>query len=89
MFLVGFVLMIYSLIVLFDIIANLLKNHKVVETEKNENFKKAVDLTGKLTKPVYEKVSEVIPEKYRKFLGIDVVPLMVFVVLAVLGQLMM
>ena len=89
MFLVGFILTIYALVVLFDIIANLLLAHKVVDAEKNENFKKAMEFTGKLTKPVYGKVSEFIPEEYRVISGIETVPLLIFIVLSVLGQLMM
>ena len=52
-------------------------------------MKKAVDVVGKITKPVYDKVAEVIPEKYRVVSGVNLVPLLVFIVLSVLGQMML
>ncbi|MBR1648976.1 MAG: YggT family protein [Alphaproteobacteria bacterium] len=89
MTLVGFVLVVCSLLVLFDIVAGILKAYNVVDFSKNEGLKKAVDFVGKMTAPVYGKVSESLPEKYRKLGGVEVAPLLVFIVLAIIGQLMM
>ncbi len=87
--LVGLVFIIYALIVLFDIIAKVLKNCKVTDLSKNETTKKVVELCGKLTAPVYEKVTEVLPEKWRKFGEYESAPIIIFIVLAVLGQMML
>ena len=87
--LVGLVFIIYALIVLFDIIVNVLKTCKVTDLSKNEATKKAVELCGKLTAPVYAKVSEVLPEKWRKLGEYETAPVIIFIVLAVLGQMML
>lgn len=87
--LVGLVFIIYALIVLFDIIVTVLKNCKVTDLAKNETTKKAVELCGKLTAPVYEKVTETLPEKWRKFGEYESAPVIIFIVLAVLGQMML
>jgi len=89
MSLVGLVFMVCALIVLFDMVVALLQNYKVVDVSKNEGLKKAVDVVGKITKPVYDKVAEVIPEKYRVVSGINLIPLLVFIVLSVLGQMLL
>ena len=86
MSLVGLVFIVCALIVLCDMIVSLFKKYKMFDFEKNEVVHKTVDFISKLTSPVYEKVTEVLPEKYRTVLGFNIVPLLIFVVLAVLGQ---
>ena len=87
--LVGLIFIIYALIVLFDIIVELLKTCNVVDLSKNEGTKKAVELCNKLTAPVYAKVSEVLPEKWRKLGEFETAPLLIFIVLSILGQMML
>ena len=89
MSLVGFVFIVCALIVLFDMVVSVFKKYKMVDFEKNEILHKTVDFVSKLTSPVYEKVTEILPEKYRTVGGYNIVPLLIFVVLAVLGQLML
>lgn len=87
--LVGLLFIVYALIVLFDIVVTILKDCKVTDLSKNESTKKVVELCGKLTSPVYAKVAEVIPEKWRKLGEFEIVPLLIFIVLSVLGQMML
>ncbi|MBP5399736.1 MAG: YggT family protein [Alphaproteobacteria bacterium] len=86
MSLVGFVFIVCALIVLFDMVVSLFKKYKMFDFSKNEIMQKTVDFVSKLTSPVYEKVTEVLPEKFRTVLGFNIVPLLIFIVLAVLGQ---
>ena len=55
---------------------------------KNESLHKSVELVKKVTTPIYKKVSDSLPEKYRSLGGVDIVPVAIFFVLAVLGQMM-
>jgi len=86
MSLIGFIFIVCALIILFDMVVALFKKYKMFDFEKNEVMHKTVDFVSKLTTPVYEKVTELLPEKYRTVGGYNVVPLLLFVVLAVLGQ---
>jgi hypothetical protein len=87
--LVGLIFIVYALIVLFDILVQLLKNCNVVDLGKNDSTKKAVELCNKLTAPVYSKVTEVLPEKWRKLGEFETAPLLIFIVLSILGQMML
>jgi len=88
MSLVGLVFIVCALLVLFDIVTSLLENNKIMDFSKNETLRKSVDLVKKMTAPVYQKVSDSLPEKYRSFAGVSIVPLILFIVLAVIGQMM-
>lgn len=89
MSLVGFVFIVCALIVLFDMVVSLFKKYKMFDFDKNEILHKTVDFVSKLTSPVYAKVAEALPERFHNILGVNVVPLLIFIVLAILGQLML
>ena len=89
MSLIGLVLFLYSVIVLFEIATRMLEKHNVIDSTKNETLKKLMDLAGKMTNPVYAKVTELLPEKYRVVAGIESAPILLFLVLSILGQMML
>lgn len=89
MSLIGLVLFLYSVIVLFEIVTRMLEKHNVIDSTKNETLKKLMDLAGKMTNPVYAKVTELLPEKYRVIAGIESAPILLFLVLSILGQMML
>ncbi|MBP3545919.1 MAG: YggT family protein [Alphaproteobacteria bacterium] len=89
MSLIGLVLFLYSVIVLFEIATRILEKHNVIDSTKNETLKKLMDLAGKMTNPVYAKVTELLPEKYRVVAGIESAPILLFLVLSILGQMML
>lgn len=89
MSLIGLVLFLYSVIVLFEIVTRMLEKHNVIDSTKNETLKKLMDLAGKMTNPVYAKVTELLPEKYRVVTGIESAPILLFLVLSILGQMML
>lgn len=89
MSLIGLVLFLYSVIVLFEIVTRMLEKHNVIDSTKNETLKKLMDLAGKMTNPVYAKVTELLPEKYRVVAGIESAPILLFLVLSILGQMML
>ncbi|MCI5544650.1 MAG: YggT family protein [Azospirillum sp.] len=88
MSLIGLIFIVCSLIVLFDIVTSWLESNKIVDFSKNESLHKSVELVKKVTTPIYKKVSDSLPEKYRSLGGVDIVPVAIFFVLAVLGQMM-
>lgn len=88
MSLIGLIFIVCSLIVLFDIVTSWLESNKIVDFSKNESLHKSVELVKKVTMPIYKKVSDSLPEKYRSLGGVDIVPVAIFFVLAVLGQMM-
>lgn len=89
MSLIGLVLFLYSVIVLFEIATRILEKHNVIDSTKNETLKKFMDLAGKITNPVYAKVTELLPEKYRVIAGVESAPILLFLVLSILGQMML
>ena len=89
MSLIGLVLFLYSVIVLFEIVTRMLEKHNVIDSAKNETLKKLMDLSVKMTNPVYAKVTELLPEKYRVVAGIESAPILLFLVLSILGQMML
>ncbi len=89
MSLIGLVLFLYSVIVLFEIATRMLEKHNVIDSTKNETLKKLMDLAGKMTNPVYAKVTDLLPEKYRVIAGIESAPILLFLVLSILGQMML
>ena len=89
MSLIGLVLFLYSVIVLFEIVTRMLEKHNVIDSTKNETLKKLMDLAGKMTNPVYAKVTELLPEKYRVVAGIESAPILLFLVRSILGQMML
>ena len=89
MSLIGLVLFLYSVIVLFEIVTRMLEKHNVIDSTKNETLKKLMDLAGKMTNPVYAKVTELLPEKYRIVAGIESAPILLFLVMSILGQMML
>lgn len=89
MSLIGLVLFLYSVIVLFEIVTRMLEKHNVIDSTKNETLKKLMDLAGKMTNPVYAKVTDLLPEKYRVIAGIESAPILLFLVLSILGQMML
>ncbi len=89
MSLVGFVFIVCALIVLCDMVVSLFKKYKMFDFSKNEIVQKTVDFISKLTSPVYAKVAEALPERFHTILGMNAIPLIIFIVLAVLGQLML
>ena len=89
MSLVGFVFIVCALIVLFDMVISVFKKYKVFDFSKNEILQKTVDFVSKITSPIYAKVAEALPERFHTVLGINAIPLIIFIVLAVLGQLML
>ncbi|MBR5482595.1 MAG: YggT family protein [Alphaproteobacteria bacterium] len=89
MSLIGLVLFLYSVIVLFEIVTRMLEKHNVIDSTKNETLKKLMDLAGKMTNPVYAKVTELLPEKYRVVAGIESAPILLFLVMSILGQMML
>ena len=89
MTLIGLVLLLYSVIVLFEIVTRMLEKHNVIDSTKNETLKKLMDLAGKMTNPVYAKVTELLPEKYRVVAGIESAPILLFLVMSILGQMML
>jgi hypothetical protein len=89
MSLIGLVLFLYSVIVLFEIATRMLEKHNVIDSTKNETLKKLMDLAGKMTNPVYAKVTELLPEKYRVVAGIESAPILLFLVMSILGQMML
>ena len=88
MSLIGLIFIVCSLIVLFDIVTSWLESNKIVDFSKNESLHKSVELVKKVTTPIYKKVSDSLPEKYRSLGGVDIVPVAIFFVLAGLGQMM-
>ena len=88
MSLIGLIFIVCSLIVLFDIVTSWLESNKIVDFSKNESLHKSDELVKKVTTPIYKKVSDSLPEKYRSLGGVDIVPVAIFFVLAVLGQMM-
>ena len=88
MSLIGLIFIVCSLIVLFDIVTSWLESNKIVDFSKKESLHKSVELVKKVTTPIYKKVSDSLPEKYRSLGGVDIVPVAIFFVLAVLGQMM-
>ena len=89
MSLIGLVLFLYSVIVLFEIATRMLEKHNVIDSTKNETLKKLMDLAGKMTNPVYAKVTDLLPEKYRVVAGIESAPILLFLVMSILGQMML
>ena len=89
MSLIGLVLFLYSVIVLFEIVTRMLEKHNVIDSTKNETLKKLMDLAGKMTNPVYAKVTDLLPEKYRVVAGIESAPILLFLVMSILGQMML
>ena len=89
MSLIGLVLFLYSVIVLFEIATRMLEKHNVIDSTKNETLKKLMDLAGKMTNPVYAKVTDLLPEKYRVIAGIESAPILLFLVMSILGQMML
>lgn len=89
MTLIGLVLLLYSVIVLFEIVTRMLEKHNVIDSTKNETLKKLMDLAGKMTNPVYAKVTDLLPEKYRVVAGIESAPILLFLVMSILGQMML
>ena len=89
MSLIGLVLFLYSVIVLFEIVTRMLEKHNVIDSTKNETLKKFMDLAGKMTNPVYAKATDLLPEKYRVIAGIESAPILLFLVLSILGQMML
>ena len=89
MSLIGLVLFLYSVIVLFEIVTRMLEKHNVIDSTKNETLKKLMDLAGKMTNPVYAKVTELLPEKYRVVAGIESAPILLFLGMSILGQMML
>ena len=67
----------------------MLEKHNVIDSTKNETLKKLMDLAGKMTNPVYAKVTELLPEKYRVVAGIESAPILLFLVMSILGQMML
>lgn len=88
MSLVGMVFIVCALIVLFDVIATWLEKNKIVDFSKNESLRKSVELVEKMTAPVYNKIYESLPEKYRTASVKELIPCGVFIVFAVIGQFM-
>ena len=89
MSLIGLVLFLYSVIVLFEIVTRMLEKQNVIDSTKNETLKKLMDLAGKMTNPVYAKVTDLLPEKYRVVAGIESAPILLFLVMSILGQMML